>query len=1384
MQVPNGSPATYLSRLLILDHGVRISIMLSALSIFLSLADATAAAPGERAAGLQITVRSHEEPSVDGSFTVDFAVTSRIGGPFGLTPAVRFEPGEGCLQEARLTNGGDPPDELGLGERYPGRFEIAYALERRPYSYCRLWLGLRAPGAQRPVIAEPVYVYFTPYETVEVWSADDFDRLNRVWSSPKDRTPRRRRIQKELIPVSDLTDAELASRNTRLRLVSLSGLGYSVPQRIPGSSLARLNVGDGGQLAWFALRGNGLPFLHAGRNLGAAARLPAAENLPPEGKAAAVLGGGQTDPGVERGAGGGVAGSNQFAGTVSGSIFTSVENDFSDPDPTSLDIVGIRVELMLKKSLTDEVIGTAFTREGGVFDIAFDQTKNDPDIEVYLNVTAENELGTIRVRKRLAGARSETHFKDSPHQFLPGTGLDFDFGAIEVDSDGVKPQLLHWANRARSFVEQELGNSILPTSSSDPLDIMRSFSGTGQAYFIPGGYATDAALLSVIVFGPLGLPVGLVLALVVSNNDSIYVGSDRQLDEDVPYHEFGHYLMWHLQAESWLDPLKAGFATHHQVANDEHPELAWTEGFASGFGAIVDAVFQADDGEFGLDGSGFFEDRDDISSGTCTPREGLSWTVTNCGGGSTPNCASGQVLTHGLHSEWNVASMLWDLWDGPSQPGPGLLPLICDEGDLDGDGTFSETELGASFDDGGQDRVELTFQEIVQPLLDNQGSGGFILQGSLLVSDVMEYFTHIRDNPPASLATLASDTARRTIKDVLVCNGIRNLALDVSGAGIVRRSVEADLPNTDELSFERDVTVDYYKLKSNQGSWKFNDAKTNAFSVDVTALLDSNDGYNLGNAGSPVGSLSDDLLVTGQPATGSARLSFNKPGFAGWQSNSNSYGQSMGVLPIVGPSYEARLAGGMTLEVREDASVVLGNGLGTATAEVHVDAGGRLILGRGRLIVNQSSTVIIERGATLEIDVGAEIQLNGPTASLQIHGDLLIRRDAEFTYGGGGYVLFDLPDAGGLPNVTMEPGSSITIEESLFIIQSNTYVKPTEDATTAVTLWYATGELGMQSYFDVSRAALSIEGSTIRATGGAHAGVVVNGYPNQIIDSRFFGGAPCIHALKQGSSPLQVSTSEFAGGTYGILSEGVPVGVGASTFSGFGTAVQVSDATVGLADVQIAASGIGLRTIRGGGGLQDSEIAGCDVGWYATELQGASGVVGGVIRNNILYGIHDNGSYGVQIEAVDAVDFSLDGTDVDDSGIGVSASGPVTVAARCSLVRNNSKSGFHMAHGALLDISNVSGVQITGNPVSIQFDLAALPLLDLGDNTLTPSAGGMTLVGTIDEPCAFGSVILANRNSGAAGIALGASVTNVTDASGTCTFDVQGATIALGVVCP
>ncbi|MBI4600839.1 MAG: hypothetical protein HY721_02655, partial [Planctomycetes bacterium] len=373
---------------------VVLSVILHASSLLLGLSAAGAAAAAERASGLRITVRSHEEQVIDGSFGVDFAVTSFAGGPFGLVPVVRFERGEECLLAARLTSGGDPPEELGPGESHTGRFEVAYAADRRPFSYRRLWLGLRAPGIPRPVVSEPVYVYFTPYETVEVWSAEDFDGLQRIWSSPGDRTGRRRVLSREAIPASDLTESELAVPGARVELASLPGLGYSVPRRIPRGFVPRILFPGWGRSPF--VRANGIaaagPRLQAGGEVDARAR-----RLAIPGAGAAPDGNGGNGGGGDVGGGGGGGGgasSNRFTGTVSGRIFAIVENDLPDLDPTSLDIVGIKVELLRKRSLTDEVIGTAFTGEGGDVHIAFDQTLNDPDIDVYLKVTAENEASS------------------------------------------------------------------------------------------------------------------------------------------------------------------------------------------------------------------------------------------------------------------------------------------------------------------------------------------------------------------------------------------------------------------------------------------------------------------------------------------------------------------------------------------------------------------------------------------------------------------------------------------------------------------------------------------------------------------------------------------------------------------------------------------------------------------------------------------------------------------------------------------------------------------------------------------------------------------------------------------------------------------------------
>ncbi len=51
-------------------------------------------------------------------------------------------------------------------------------------------------------------VYFTPWNTIEIWNESDFEDLQRVWFSQANNHDERIFIHKDSLPVSDLTDAE------------------------------------------------------------------------------------------------------------------------------------------------------------------------------------------------------------------------------------------------------------------------------------------------------------------------------------------------------------------------------------------------------------------------------------------------------------------------------------------------------------------------------------------------------------------------------------------------------------------------------------------------------------------------------------------------------------------------------------------------------------------------------------------------------------------------------------------------------------------------------------------------------------------------------------------------------------------------------------------------------------------------------------------------------------------------------------------------------------------------------------------------------------------------------------------------------------------------
>ena len=73
-------------------------------------------------------------------------------------------------------------------------------------------------------------VYFTPYNSVEVWNERDFGTVKRNWKAPTD-TPQRTFIHEDSIPVSTLPDTFHADTpwKENIRDTTMQGLAYSVP---------------------------------------------------------------------------------------------------------------------------------------------------------------------------------------------------------------------------------------------------------------------------------------------------------------------------------------------------------------------------------------------------------------------------------------------------------------------------------------------------------------------------------------------------------------------------------------------------------------------------------------------------------------------------------------------------------------------------------------------------------------------------------------------------------------------------------------------------------------------------------------------------------------------------------------------------------------------------------------------------------------------------------------------------------------------------------------------------------------------------------------------------------------------------------------------------
>jgi len=1151
--------------------------------------------------------------------------------------SLQLQPGPGSqwLKGWRVVK---QPPLLGPGQvdTATATLKLRYDRHDLPYTYRRFKL-CTVDEAGRISGNANVFVYFTPYDTVEVWNEDDFENLNRRWDGLQKNELPRQAVPRSELPEEAWSPALFRGEEKPTRMWRFPGLAYAVPMK--------------------------------------------ADAMPRPSATQAKI---------------------SYSGTVTGQVVTDVNG-------ADLSIVDIAVELWESDFANgDNYITTGFTGEDGLFSINFFASSSSLNgLPVYLVVASHNQSDLIRVRTRLGAIRSETNFGNPIPLFFSGTHADYDAGVVEMDNHLAKPQLLHWANRARQFVDSELPG-VLPTDPSERLDIMRSFVGSDQAYFFPGGFVWDLIFVSAFVFGQAApvaaASVGGVGAAFISNNDGIYFGQDRELRENTVYHEFGHYLMWHLQNESWIDILDAGFTVHSVTSNNPNPKLSWTEGFANGFANIIDTWCQSDDSESGTEVLG-----------------------SNVGHYETRNIETTAIqdvgnLTHGFVSEYNNGTILYDLWDGPTQTlrDGTTLPYASD------------------YDDGGLDNIELSFAQIMQPILNHQGTGSFHMEVTIfdvqfgndqeqyLLTDITEYHEALLDLPGMDCK------AGRDITNLFSADYVSNFPPTTY--------LDQDRLTSDFLAFTRSVTTSTY-----DGDGNYNGTATHDFRVDVSQLRQEDDEYNIAQTTLNLDRffLADDLLVTGTPGLGSATLHFNGDMSFGWQDSGNSYGSATvgGVFPSA--PLDMDLCGDMTLEVNEGARVVVGSQTGPP-ATVRVKSGSTLILGgddsglildqeltygtmvsMGTLTIRNGSRLIVEEGATLIYNRGGNIRLPGPNSILEIHGNLIVAEMANFRPEGNGKVIFDLPDLGGAPNVTVAKDAVITFFELDVQLLDQTYFRPDDDVSVRMFMQFGRAAMGADSYIHTGIGPLYVEFMSIFPTQpqNLHQGIWVDSPNNTIKDSQFSGCAPGVWNL-HGTAPVVLRDCEFLQGVQAVLAEGGGVNWVGGRARGFDFAgIDGRDATIYVEDVNLLNNSFGIHTDGGSGTLEKVNIYQGGVGWRALNPTGNLLLNESEIFSNAGSGVTVAGKY---------TEVTLSQCDLYQNRDGLRASGSLEVRLFCSEVSDNLENGLYMKDGARLDVGTAALFTASGNFVNLKLEDAAVPILSGGQNFWTTTGpAAFNIQGTI-----------------------------------------------------
>ncbi|HTJ49777.1 MAG TPA: hypothetical protein VL443_10015, partial [Cyclobacteriaceae bacterium] len=311
------------------------------------------------------------------------------------------------------------------------------------------WLAPSLPNTRPVTYTENTTgkVYFTPYNTVEVWNDDDFYNLNRIWYEKGTLTDTiRRSIPKESIPVSNIlpTDSITEDWQDDFQSIQVAGLPYEVMLRgVDPAVIDSLNVDDGSD---------------------STVSVPGAK-----------------------------LGFHTFSGTIKGRLVSNIVNNFGDH--VQIGLAGILVKLKERDKLYNEQFAETMTDANGYYTLTYSRLQSPFEgkhIELFIKVKSKNKNYDIKAQHHVYVSST---YDEHTNIGSMGTSVNMTMPDIAINSEPFR--LVHWATKAWDFFASQ-GISLY-----NGLHIKPHYSNT--SFFMPdalGAVDADIVTTGMKLLGP------------------------------------------------------------------------------------------------------------------------------------------------------------------------------------------------------------------------------------------------------------------------------------------------------------------------------------------------------------------------------------------------------------------------------------------------------------------------------------------------------------------------------------------------------------------------------------------------------------------------------------------------------------------------------------------------------------------------------------------------------------------------------------------------------------------------------------------------------------------------------------------------------------------